>query len=302
VCDVKRARKRQRTQYVVLEWQPLLTETYVRGKPAVHCRTAVVSATGLHLAASGQPARIRLAQQARVHGWWLPAQFVIGSKHARFVVDVDLVRHMSAPAEARAWQRWQAARNLADLADLAEPATWVRLAVHNGNGCDVLNATLATDAYQFQVTQVTVLPPLVDARARTSVPRTVQVVVNDLLSVALEQAQLHGVVKPADLRSVNVARITAKVHAAGTTPKQRARPRVVRTSHNDVLVLQQVRRVHEATPQGDKVRAVMQHFGWGQRKAEAMVRASQLQLRWGKAYERSKSSRQHKTHKRGSKP
>ena len=294
---MKRARKRQRTQYVVLDWQPLLTETYVRGKPAVHCRTAVVSATGLHLAASRQPARIRLAQQATVHGWWLPARFVIGSEHARFVVDVDLVRHMSAAAEARAWQRWQAAGNLRDV---AEPATWVRLAVHNGNGCDVLNATLATDAYQFQVTQVTVLPPLVGARARTSVPRTVQVVVNDLLTVALDQAQLHGVVKPADLRGANVARITAKVHAAGTTPKQRAKPRVVRTAHNDVLVLQQVRRVHDAAPHRDKVRAVMQHFGWGQRKAHDMVRASQLQLRWGKAYERSRSSRQHKTHKRGS--
>ena len=121
---------------------------------------------------------------------------------------------------------------------------------------------------------------------------SVQVVVNDLLREALNAAQLHGTVRPAPARTKQVARIMARVHAAGKAPRlTRGKSRAPRTAHDDKRVLHQVREVHEAAAHGYKVQAVMRHFGWEDSKAGKLIHRSQIVLQWGKAHERSKGSR-----------
>jgi len=268
----------------------------------VHCRGAVVSGDVLHWVnmPGARGSRLVLAHQTAVHGYWLPARVVIEGSGATFVVDVDLVPHTTTAALKREHDALKA-RVALGMQPIRRSAAWSRLWVHNGNGCDVLQAMHHSSRYNLQVTSVQVLPlsQRPGRRGQRAVVGSVQVNVNELLRAALTQVQLHGNVKPADTRKRTAGEIHARLLAPGEAPKQpTGRVRTQRVAHTDELLLS-VRDVHQATPHGSQLRAVMQQLNLTKRQAETIINKSQLQLRWGKAHERSKQSRKH--HTKGSK-
>jgi hypothetical protein len=308
-------RKRNRTTYRVVAWSPLLVDVVTntqRQRDAtdqtpgvvVHCRGAVVNGDVLQLVntQAARSARLVVAQQTAVHGYWLPARVVIEGGGARFVVDVDLVPHTSSAALERE-HKVVSERLASGRRQIARNATWSRLWVHDGNGCDVLSASHHTSRYDLRVTSVQVLPlsQRPGRRGQRAVVGSVQVNVNDLLRVALQQVQLHGNVKPADIRKRTAGVIyNARMLAPGEVPKQSTgRVRTEPVAHTDELLLR-VRDVHQTTPHRGKVQAVMQQLNLTRRQAEPLIQKSQLRYNWGAAGRR-KSGKQHTTHKRGSK-
>ena len=317
-------RKRNRATYRVIAWAPQLRPVHkssavlvdvhtdaqrerdaadLASGAVVHCRGAVVNGDVLQWVntPAARGSRLVVAQQAAVHGYWLPARVVIEGNGARFVVDVDLVPHTSSAALEREHAAVRA-RLASGRLPARRAATWSRLWVHHGNGCDVLHASHHTMRYDLRVTSVHVLPlsQRPGRRGQRAVVGSVQVNVNELLRAALQQVQLHGNVKPADIRKRTAGTIQARMLAPGEVPKQSSgRARGQRTVVNDDL-LARVRDVHQAAPHGSKLQAVMQHFDWRQRQAQVNVRKSQVRYNWGAAGRR-KSSKKHTTHKRGSK-
>lgn len=289
-------RKRRRAQYAVVGVVPQVHDLLGLPGGAVKCRAAVVSGDVLqYVKASGRRHGVRLTTRAdkqQVHGHWLPAQVVLETSRARFVVDVDLVMHASPAQHERDMQRWQQAVAAGDVRSLAQPATWWRLYLIDGTDRVVLGTAL-TQRCTLRVTRVVVLPlsQRPGRRGQTAVDQYVQVVPKDLLRAALDALQLHGVLQPGKRRhDVGVLLVGKGV----PTPPRRTE----RTAHTREL-LARVRDVHQAAPHGSKLQTVMQGFGYGKRKAQVLVRQSQLALQWGKAHERSKQSRN--THKEGGK-
>lgn len=317
-------RKRNRATYRVVNWGPRLVPVHkslavivdvqiqaqherdaadLASGTVVHCRGAVVSGDVLQWvnAPGARGSRLVVTQQAAVHGYWLPARVVIEGSGARFVVDVDLVPHTTTAALKREHDALRSRLTSGRLA-LRRSAAWSRLWVHNGNGCDVLQAQHHSSRYDLQVTCVQVLPlsQRPGRRGQHAVVGSVQVNVNELLRVALAQVQLHGNVKPADIRKRTAGEIQARMLAAGEVPKQATgRVRAQRVAHTDELLLR-VRDIHQATPHHSKVQAVMQQLSLSKRQAETLIHKSQVRYNWGTAGRR-KSSKKHTTHKRGSK-
>jgi len=288
-------RKRRREQYEVIDCVPQVHELLGLPGGAVKCHTAVVSGDVLqYVKAPGRRHGVRLtttADKQQVHGHWLPAHVVLDGSQFRFVVDVDLVAHASPAQHERDLQRSQQAVAAGDVRSLAQPATWWRLYLIDGTD-RVVNGTALTQRYALQVTQVKVLPlpQQPGRRGQAAVDRYVPVVPKDLLRAALDAVQLHGVLRPGKRRSdVGVLQVGNGV----PTPPRRTE----RTAHTREL-LARVRDVHQAAPHGSKLQTVMQHFRWEMRKAQVLVRESQLALQWGKAHERSMLSR-NKHKKRG---
>jgi hypothetical protein len=268
---------------------------------AVLCRSAVVSGDVLHWvntpAAGGS--RLAVAQQTAVHGHWLPARVVIEGSGTKFVVDVDLVAHTTAAALEREHGALRT-RLASGRPPVRRNVAWSRLWVHNGNGCDVLRATHYTARYDLRVTSVQVLPlsQRPGRRGQRALVNSVQVNVNELLRVALTQVQLHGNVRPADIRKGTAGEIHARMLEPGEVPQQPTRqaraPRVERT---DELLLR-VRDIHQAAPHGSKVQTVMQQLSLGKRQADTVIQVSQVRYNWGLA-SRRKSSKKHTPHTKG---
>lgn len=288
-----KSRKRQREIYEVVGWSPVLA-VLNDGSSQVEVRTAVVSGQVTQWQIDDDdPRRSRLivGDKVHVHGHWLPARCVLQSSQFRFVVDVDLVRHSTPQQTERDLQQVADAAAANNLRSLARPVAWTRLLVEP-DGNRVLHASQHTDRHSLRVTQVTVLPLLqrVGRRGQHAIDRSVLVAPGELLRVVLEQVQLHGVLSPAP-RS---RRSDVGVLQARELPVRRGRAPERRMTVTRALLVQ-VRDVHQAAPQGSKTLAVMQALDCGKRKAQWLIRQSQLQLQWGLAHERSKQSRpQHK--------
>lgn len=270
---------------------------------AVQCRSAVVSGDVLHWvntpAAGGS--RLAVAQQTAVHGHWLPARVVIEGRGQQFVVDVDLVAHTTAAALEREHAALRA-RLASGRPPVRHNVAWSRLWVHNGNGCDVLRATQHTARYDLRVTSVQVLPlsQRPGRRGQRAVVGSVQVNVNELLRVALTQVQLHGNVRPADIRKRTAGEIQARMLEPGEVVQQpTGRARAARVERTDEL-LRRVRDIHQATPHRSKLQTVMQQLSLNKRQAQTLIHESQVRYNWGLA-SRRKSSKKHTPHKRGSK-
>lgn len=283
------ARKRQRAEYVVRNWSPLLTEVHKAGHVR-QCRTAVVAGSVLQWgpAANRFGTEQQVIEQTQVHGWWLPARFEIHSKQAAFIVDVDLVAHTTPTEHERQLRRYRKARNVRDL---AAPATWSRLLVYDADGSTVLAGGLLTARYNTHVTRVTVvpLPQQPGRRGQQAVVGSVPIVVNDLLRAALDVAVIHGTLRPG--RKVReIGQLTATVHKAASGRAVRG----MRTVRSDEY-LAQVRDVHQAAPQGAKTQAVQAHFGLQLSNARKAIAQSQTRLGWGLAHERSKGSPKKRT-------
>jgi len=318
-------RKRKRTRYQVVDWAPRLVPVHkssavivdvhtdaprerdaadLASGAMVRCRGAVVNGDVLQWVntPAARGSRLVVAQQTAVHGYWLPARVVIEGGGARFVVDVDLVPHTSSAALAR---EHAAIKSHVASGRLAAPrgVTWSRLLVHHGNGSDVLHASHHTMRYDLRVTSVQVLPlsQRPGRRGQRAVVGSVQVNVNELLRVALQQVQLHGNVKPGDIRKRTAGVIyNARMLAPGEVPKQSTgRVRTEPVAHTDELLLR-VRDVHQRAEHGSQLQQVMQQLNLTKRQAEPIIRKSQLRYNWGLA-SRRKSTKKHTTHKRGSK-
>lgn len=294
-----RQHKRRREQYVVVDSQPVLHEVQLAGGDVVACRTAVVagdvvrwveSPGSQHLPPARRYRLVAAASPPQVHGHWLPARVVLDGARCRFVVTVDLVLHETPAQHERELQR---VREAADLRSLARPATWSRLYVVEGTD-RVMHAAHLTDRYTLRVTSVTVqpLPSREGRRGQHALDASMLLAPKDLLRAALNATQLHGVLRPAKRRS-DVGVLTV---GKGAAPRPRQRSE--RTPHSREL-LARVRDVHQAAPHGSKTQAVMQQFGFSNRKATDLVSKSQEVWRWGIRHERSKQS--HKKPKRGSK-
>ncbi len=312
-------RKRNRTRYRVVDWAPRLVSVHKSSALVVdvasdvqrqrddndqasgawvHCRGAVVNGDVLQLVntSTARSSRLVVAEQAAVHGYWLPARVVIEGSGAQFVVDVDLVPHTNSTRLQREHQAIKAYKNT------PRRATWSRLWVHHGNGCDVLQATRHTDRYELRVTSVQVLPlsQRPGKRGQRSITSAVQVVVNDLLRDALTQVQLHGNVKPGDMRKRTAGVIQARMLAPGEVPEQpRGRVRAQRVAHTDELLLQ-FRDIYQEATHGSKLQVVMQAMNLTKRQAETIRHKSQVRYNWGVA-SRRKSTKKHTTRKQGSK-
>lgn len=312
-------RKRNRTKYRVVDWAPRLVSVHKSSAlvvdvasdvqrqhddndqasgAVVHCRGVVVNSDVLQWVntSTARSSRLVVAEQAAVHGYWLPARVVIEGGGAQYVVDVDLVPHTNSTRLQREHQAIKAYKNT------PRRATWSRLWVHNGNGSDILLASHHTQRYDLHVTSLHVLPlsQRPGKSGQRAVVGSVHVSVNDLLNVALAQTQLHGNVKPGDIRKRTAGVIQARMLAPGEVPEQpRGRVRAQRVAHTDELLLR-VRDVHQATPRGSQLQAVMQQLSLTKRQAEPLIRKSQLRYNWGVA-SRRKSTKKHTTRKQGSK-
>ena len=269
----------------------------------VHCRGAVVSGDVLQWVNTpgARGSRLWVTQQALAHGYWLPARVVIEGGGAQFVVDVDLVPHTTTAALERKHVALSAQKTSGGQ-PLRRSAAWSRLWVHNGNGSDVLQATHHSSRYDLHVTSVQVLPlsQRPGKRGQSAVVRSVQVNVNELLRVALAQVQLNGNVKPGDMRKRTAGVIQARMLAAGEVVKQpTGRVLAQRVAHTAELLLR-VRDIHQATPHGSQVQAVMQQLSLSKRQAETLIHKSQVRYNWGAA-SRRKSTKKHTTRKQGSK-
>lgn len=296
-----RTRKRQRTDYVVRAWSPFVDEVSTHrpsGREVVKCRTAVIVGDVMRWAPANNRfgGRMQVVEQQHVHGWWLPAQFVIDNKRARFIVDVDLVAHSNTATLEADMRRVRSARSAREL---ARPATWTKLIIADADGSTVLLGSHQTARYAVHVTRVQVvpLPQQAGRRGQRAIVGQVPIVVNDLLEAAMAVSQVHGNLKPPPLaRSRHeIGRLTATVHDAPKPTRGLRGTRTVRTHE----YLAQVRAIHEAAPQGAKTQAVMQQLGLKQANAKQVIAKSQQQLKWGWAFERSKQSR--KKPKKGSK-
>lgn len=314
-------RKRTRATYRVVAWAPRLVPVHkssavivdvhtdaqrqrvaadLASGAVVHCRGAVVSGEVLHWVntPAARDSRLVVAQHAAVHGYWLPARVVIEGSRQQFVVDVDLVPHNTSAALEREHLAIRA-RQASGRQPIQRSAAWSRLWVHNGNGCDVLQASHHSSRYDLQVTSVQVLPlsQRPGRRGQRAVVGSVQVNVNELLRVALTQVQLHGNAKPADIRKRTAGEIHARMLNAGEVPKQpTGRVRAQRVAHTDELLLR-VRDIHQATPHGSQLQAVMQQENLTKRQAETIIHKSQVRYNWGTAGRRKSS----KKHTKGSK-
>ena len=119
-----RKRKRRRTEYVLLDWAPFVYELRLPGGRVMDCRRAVIAGEVVR-PSSVDPRRFEtVADKQHVHGHWLPAQCVLESSQARFVVDVDLVPHTTPAKFERDMERWRQAAVAGDLRSLALPVTW----------------------------------------------------------------------------------------------------------------------------------------------------------------------------------
>jgi hypothetical protein len=315
---VTKPRKRNRTKYRVVDWAPRLVsvhkssalvvdvasdDTDQASGAVVHCRGVVVNSDVLQWVntLAARSSRLVVSEQATVHGYWLPARVVIEGSGAKFVVDVDLVPHTDS-AMLKREQDLLRSRQTSGVQPLRRRASWSRLWVHNGNGSDILLASHHTQRYDLHVTSLQVLPlsQRPGKRGQRAVVGSVHVSVNDLLNVALAQTQLHGNVKPGNIRKRTAGVIQAHMLAPGEVPKQpRGRVRGQRTTPTDEL-LARVRDVHQAAPHGGKLQAVMHQCGFEKRQAQVMIRKSQLRYNWGVA-SRRKSTKKHTTRKQGSK-
>lgn len=289
---MSRTDKRQRTQYVVAEWSPLVADVRLPNKQqGLLCRSAVIVGDVLKWApaATRYGTRLQIGSETPVTGWWLPARFVIDSKFARYVVDVDLVAHATARTLHKRTKR---IKDVPPVSELGAPAKFSRLHVYDADGETVLSATHMTRRYEVQVTRLLVLPPSTQGGQRSgerAIVKSVPVSVGDLLNVALNAARLGGVVYPPLLARTHreVGRLKAGVHNTVSRFRQGATKRRV---HDDEL-LRQVRDVHEHAPHGGKVRAVQDHFDLGRSNAAKIITQSQLRLKWGAAH-----ARRSKTH------
>jgi hypothetical protein len=283
-----RKRKRRRTQYVLLDWARVVHEVHQTvnqtRKPTLDCFTAVIAGDVVKLSSSGRFETVAESQQ--VHGHWLPAQFVLESSQARYVVRVDLVRRERQTERTRkALAAWAAG----DVRNATLPVRWTRLWVATKSP-RVVHARQLTEQHALQLTQVTVLPlPEQPGRLpQEAVSARAQVAPSDLLRAALDAAELHGVLRSAagSQYPSDVGRLQAR-----RRPVDPATIPATRQAHTPEL-LRLVRDVHQATPYGDKLPAVMQRLRCNRRKAEQLVRESQERLQWGLAHERSKSTKQ----------
>jgi len=298
-------RKRQRTKYHVREWRrPVQNFVPSAGSRQVQqCHVAVVRGDVIHHQVRGRTLLQSVVQQTPVQGWWLPAAFVIDTPRAQFVVDVDLVPHTTPQRLQREHQEVRDALAAGQGPDV-RPVVWTLLWVEETTAADgrqrVVAARYVTDRYAQHITQVVVRPlPDDDEKGRHGqhavAGNTLPLVPSDLLNVSLDAAAFHAVLYPATRRG-DVARFyTRKPEPRGSGTGRRLRVRTVKTDQ----VLQLVRNVwHDAAP-NRRVQAVQDHFDWSKSNANKWIRKSQLQLRWGKAHERSKQSRKH--HTKGSK-
>jgi hypothetical protein len=286
---VGKSRKRQREIYEVVDWSPGLAFLN-DGSPQVEVRTAVVSGQVTQWQIDDdnpRNSRLIVGDKVHVHGHWLPARCVLQSSQFRFVVDVDLVQHSTPRKTERDLQQFADAAAANNLRSLARPVAWTRLLVEP-DGNRVLHASQHTDRHSLRVTQVTVLPLLqrVGRRGQHAIDRSVLVAPGELLRVVLDQVQFHGVLSPAPAGR----RSDAGVLQARELPVRSGRAPDRRMAVTRAL-LTRVRDVHQAAPQGSKTLAVMQSLDCGERKAQWLVRQSQVQLRWGLAHQRSKQSR-----------
>jgi hypothetical protein len=283
-----RKRKRRRTEYVLIGWEPYVNDPIVNGKQLVTCRRAVIAGEVVRPSSLDRGRFETVADKQRVHGHWLPAQCVLESSQARFVVDVDLVQHTTPAKFERDLERARQAVAAGDGDSVAFRVTWSRLWVVK-DSLRVVHAELLTERYTLQVTRVTVLPlsPRPGRRGLRAVP-ALRLLPGDLLRAALDAAQLHGVLRSAakSQHPGDVGLLQARL-----LPVDPASVRTVREQHT-LEVLRLVRDVHQAAPHGDKLPAVMQRLRCNRRKAEQLVRESQERLQWGLAHERSKSTKQ----------
>jgi hypothetical protein len=281
-----RKRKRRRTEYVLLDWAPFVDELHLStstSRRVMDCRQAVIAGEVVRRSSSGRFETVAESQQ--VHGHWLPAQFVLESSQARYVVRVDLVlRERQTERTRKALAAWAAG----DVRNATLPVRWTRLYVA-AKSPRVVHAQLLTEQYALQVTRVTVLPLSEQpGRLPQAAVTAKQIVPGDLLRAALDAAQLHGVLRSAagSQYPSDVGRLQAR-----RRPVDPATIPATRQAHTPEL-LRLVRDVHQAAPYGDKLPAVMQRLRCNRRKAEQLVRESQERLQWGLAHERSKSTKQ----------
>jgi hypothetical protein len=281
-----RKRKRRRTEYVLLDWARVVDEVIQTvnqtRKPTLDCFTAVIAGDVVKVSSSGRFETVAESQQ--VHGHWLPAQFTLESSQARYVVRVDLVRRERQTERTRkALAAWAAG----DVRNATLPVRWTLLYVATKSP-RVVHARQLTEQYALQLTQVTVLPlpPQPGRLGQAAVSARAQVAPSDLLRVALDAAQLHGVLRSAagSQYPSDVGRLQAR-----RRPVDPATIPATRQAHT-LELLRLVRDVHQAAPHGSKLPAVMQHQQWERSKAEKLVRESQERLQWGLAHERSKKS------------
>jgi hypothetical protein len=284
-----RKRKRRRTEYVLLDWAPFVDELHLStstSRRVMDCRQAVIAGEVVRRSSSGQFETV--ADKQHVHGHWLPAQCVLESSQARFVVDVDLVPHKTPAKFERDLVRWRQAAAAGDLRSVALPVTWSRLWVVKDSP-RVVHAQGLTEECTLQVTRVTVLPlsQQPGRRGQRAVP-ALRLLPGDLLRAALDAAQLHGVLRTAagTQHPGDIGLLQARLR-----PVDPASVRTVREQHT-LELLRLVRDVHQAAPYGEKLPAVMQRLQWERSKAEKLVRESQERLQWGLAHERSKSTKQ----------
>lgn len=296
---MSRSRKRQRVTYELVSWQPLLqpTELFAGGtRTEKVCRVAVVEGDVLQWVKANNRfgTRLAVATQSDVHGYWLPAQFVFHTSHARFVVEVDLVAHATPRQHARQIELQRQAHQAGNMQALARPATWSRLLIDETSN-RVLHGTHLTDRYRLLVTSVKVQPLPNDPgrRGQHALDRSLQVVPNDLLRHALKAAQFWGRLRPAE-RTTDVGVLVARRQPVITQARQRAPMSTPTVERHQV-----VRDLCEAAPYGERTKVVMRRFGCAERTAAKYVKQSQIALGWGLAHERSK--RQRKSTKKGSK-
>lgn len=298
-----RARKRQRENYQVVDWQPLLQETelWVNGKRTkLVCRVAVVQGDVLQWVKAQNRFGVRLVvtSQPRVHGYWLPARVVLHSSRARYVVHVDLVAHTTPKRHAQEIAHTRQVLASGNARALARPATWSRLYVDDAtpwSDSRVVHATHLTDRYRLLVTRVTVepLPNVPGRRGQHALDRALPVVPGDLLRHALHVAQFFGTTRPAR-KTTDVGLLSARRDPVPPQRRQRAQDTQPTPERHRV-----VRDLCLAAPYGERTQVVVKHFGCHERTAAKYVRQSQVALRWGLAHERSKGSR--KSTKKGSK-
>jgi hypothetical protein len=283
-----RKRKRHRTEYALIGWEPYVNDPIVNGKQLETCRRAVIAGEVVRPSSVDLRRFETVADKQRVHGHWLPAQCVLESSQARFVVDVDLVQDTAAAILERELVRLRRAAAAGDLRSVALPVTWSRLWVVKDSP-RVVHAERLTERCTLQVTRVTVLPlsQQPGRRGQRAVP-ALRLLPGDLLRAALDAAQLHGVLRTAagTQHPRDIGLLQARLR-----PVDPASVRTVREQHT-LEKLRLVRDVHQAAPHGDKLPAVMQRLRCSRRKAEQLVRESQERLQWGLAHERSKSTKQ----------
>jgi hypothetical protein len=297
-------RKRQRTKYHMHKWWRPVHNFVPGGSSATpsQCHVAVVRGDVISHQVRGNKLVQSVKQQTPVQGWWLPATFVIDTPRAQFVVDVDLVPHTTPRKLQRQHQRIRdvgaAGHALPDACAVVWSVLWITTTSDVDGYHRVLAARHVTDRYAQHITQVVVRPPHQRAGARGQravAGKTLPLVPSDLLNVALDAAAFHASLYPAARRGDVAKFYTSKAAPRVSSKGRRLRTRTERTDE----VLQLVRNVwHDAAPDR-RVQAVADHFGWSKRNASQWIRKSQLQLRWGLAYARSRQS--HNTQTKGSK-